>query len=123
MGRLINIWLVIIQDKFLAQIMDLIPKPNNLKVIGSGIGKTGTLSLRMALLEIGFRPCYHGYELLKADFIDDNNLEISGFSNMDDASKWVEAMMLKDQGEILKCCKILEGLLTNYVATVDWPAS
>lgn len=35
-----------------------------LKVIGAGFGRTGTLSLKAALEELGFGPCYHMVELL-----------------------------------------------------------
>ena len=34
-----------------------------LKVIGAGLGRTGTLSLKLALERIGFGPCYHAMEL------------------------------------------------------------
>lgn len=30
-----------------------------LKVIGAGLGRTGTLSLKLALEHIGIGPCYH----------------------------------------------------------------
>lgn len=30
-----------------------------MQVIGAGFGRTGTMSTRAALLELGFRPCYH----------------------------------------------------------------
>lgn len=30
-----------------------------LKVIGAGFGRTGTMSLKMALEQLGFGPCYH----------------------------------------------------------------
>lgn len=33
-----------------------------LKVIGAGLGRTGTLSLKLALEHIGFGPCYHAME-------------------------------------------------------------
>lgn len=36
-----------------------------MKVIGSGFGRTGTLSLKHALEELGFGPCYHMEEVLK----------------------------------------------------------
>ncbi|MGZ3270794.1 MAG: sulfotransferase, partial [Croceibacterium sp.] len=35
-----------------------------LKVIGAGLGRTGTLSLKLALEHIGFGPCYHMSEML-----------------------------------------------------------
>lgn len=35
-----------------------------LKVIGAGLGRTGTLSLKAALEQLGFGPCHHMLELL-----------------------------------------------------------
>lgn len=37
-----------------------------LKVIGAGLGRTGTLSLKLALEHIGFDPCYHAMEIVAA---------------------------------------------------------
>jgi len=34
-----------------------------LKVIGSGLGRTGTLSLKTALEHLGFSPCHHMKEV------------------------------------------------------------
>jgi hypothetical protein len=36
-----------------------------LRVIGSGFGRTGTLSLQSALQQLGFAPCYHMVEVIK----------------------------------------------------------
>ena len=36
-----------------------------LQVIGAGIGRTGTESLKLALEELGFGKCYHLFELVK----------------------------------------------------------
>ncbi|MBW4573892.1 MAG: hypothetical protein KME08_01255 [Aphanothece sp. CMT-3BRIN-NPC111] len=36
-----------------------------IKVIGAGFGRTGTLSLKKALEELGFSKCYHMVELLE----------------------------------------------------------
>jgi Sulfotransferase domain len=36
-----------------------------LKVIGSGFGRTGTMSLKLALEQIGLGPCYHMVEVFK----------------------------------------------------------
>ena len=36
----------------------------NMKVIGAGLGRTGTFSLKFALEHLGFGPCYHMSELL-----------------------------------------------------------
>src|SRR4028118_1909160 len=35
-----------------------------IRVIGAGLGRTGTLSLKAALEEVGFGACYHMIELL-----------------------------------------------------------
>src|SRR5438094_934614 len=35
-----------------------------IRVIGAGLGRTGTLSLKAALEELGFTQCYHMIELL-----------------------------------------------------------
>ena len=36
----------------------------SLKLIGAGLGRTGTLSLKAALERLGFAPCYHMIEVL-----------------------------------------------------------
>ena len=36
----------------------------SLRIIGAGLGRTGTLSLKLALEHIGFAPCYHMTEVL-----------------------------------------------------------
>ena len=36
----------------------------SLKVIGAGFGRTGTLSLKMALEMPGFGPCHHMMEVV-----------------------------------------------------------
>ena len=35
-----------------------------LEVIGAGLGRTGTMSLKYALEELGFGPCHHMYEVV-----------------------------------------------------------
>ncbi|MBA3649396.1 MAG: sulfotransferase family protein [Chitinophagales bacterium] len=37
----------------------------SLKIIGSGLGRTGTYSLKLALEQLGFGKCYHMAELLQ----------------------------------------------------------
>ena len=34
-----------------------------LQIVGAGLGRTGTLSLKVALEQLGFRPCYHMIEV------------------------------------------------------------
>lgn len=70
-----------------------------LKVIGAGFGRTGTLSLKAALEELGFGPCYHMTEV---------------FSHPQHIAYWVAAA----EGNPVDW----KGLLNNYQATVDWPA-
>jgi hypothetical protein len=36
-----------------------------LSVIGAGFGRTGTMSLKLALEQLGFGPCYHMTEVFK----------------------------------------------------------
>ena len=38
-----------------------------LKVIGSGLGRTGTLSTKLALEQLGFAPCHHMVEVHEPD--------------------------------------------------------
>jgi hypothetical protein len=35
-----------------------------LKIIGAGLGRTGTLSVKIALEQLGFGPCYHMMEVM-----------------------------------------------------------
>jgi hypothetical protein len=39
--------------------------PMGLKVIGAGWGRTGTLSLKLALEQLGFGPCHHMVEMFR----------------------------------------------------------
>jgi hypothetical protein len=70
-----------------------------MKVIGAGFGRTGTMSLKVALEELGFGPCYHMVEL---------------FDNPAHLEPWAAAA----QGEPVDW----KQLLGSYQATVDWPA-
>ena len=69
------------------------------EVIGAGFGRTGTLSLKGALEQLGFGPCYHMYELL---------------SHLDHAPIWLAA----SAGEPVDWSVVFG----DYRATVDWPA-
>jgi hypothetical protein len=68
------------------------------KVIGAGFGRTGTASLKAALEELGFGPCYHMTEV---------------FANPEHADFWLAAW----RGEPVHW----SGVLGSYEATVDWP--
>jgi hypothetical protein len=69
-----------------------------LKVIGAGLGRTGTLSLKVALERLGFEKCYHMTEVL---------------SHADHVRAWEAAA----RGEAVDWEKLFRG----YQATVDWP--
>jgi hypothetical protein len=36
-----------------------------LAIIGSGFGRTGTMSTKMALQQLGFGPCHHMIEVIE----------------------------------------------------------
>lgn len=71
-----------------------------MKVIGAGFGRTGTLSLKLALEQLGFNPCYHMQEVI--------------MNNRDHATLWTAAA----QGKPVDW----KALFAKYQATVDWPA-
>jgi hypothetical protein len=70
-----------------------------LEVIGAGFGRTGTMSLKVALEELGFEPCYHMSEV---------------FTHPEHVELWRAAA----RGEPVEWEQIFGG----YRATVDWPA-
>ncbi|PKQ05062.1 MAG: sulfotransferase family protein [Alphaproteobacteria bacterium HGW-Alphaproteobacteria-12] len=70
-----------------------------LSVIGAGFGRTGTLSLKLALEQLGFAPCHHMLEV---------------FANPGQAPAWLSAA----KGEAVDW----DALLSDYKASVDWPS-
>ncbi|TMK98014.1 MAG: sulfotransferase family protein [Actinobacteria bacterium] len=71
-----------------------------LKIVGAGLGRTGTNSLKVALEQLLGDPCYHMYEVA---------------AHPADAARWHAAV----RGERVDW----DALLAGYAATVDWPAS
>jgi hypothetical protein len=71
-----------------------------LRVLGVGFGRTGTLSLKLALEALGVGPCYHMMEL---------------GARRPHADLWLRAA----RGEPLDC----RGVFAEYAAAVDWPAA
>jgi hypothetical protein len=69
-----------------------------LRVMGAGFGRTGTLSLKVALEELGFARCYHMTDVL---------------AHPEHAPLWEAAA----RGEPIDW----EALFQGYQATVDWP--
>lgn len=70
-----------------------------IEVIGAGFGRTGTMSLKLALERLGYVKCYHMMEL---------------FGHPDHLPLWVAG----HRGETVDWDALYEG----YRATVDWPS-
>jgi hypothetical protein len=68
-----------------------------LKVVGTGLGRTGTMSLKLALETLGFGPCHHMIEV---------------FAHPETTALWIEAAEGRPDWE-----RIFEG----YAAAVDYP--
>src|SRR3954470_22227270 len=71
-----------------------------LRVVGAGVGRTGTASLKAALERLLGGPCYHMAEV---------------FEHTVHIPLWHAALL----GEQVDWDKIMDG----YVAVVDWPAA
>ena len=68
-----------------------------LKIIGAGLGRTGTLSLKLALEQLGFGPCYHMVEVML---------------HLESIPLWIQAADGNSPWD---------GIFNNYSATVDYP--
>jgi len=71
-----------------------------LKVIGTGFGRTGTHSLKLALEMLGAGPCYHMMEV---------------FDHPDHIAQW---HALCDGGQ-----SDFDGVLSGFPSVVDWPTT
>ena len=71
-----------------------------MQVIGAGLGRTGTLSLKAALEELGFSPCHHMIEAMKQ--ADLGSITETLYHNPDDETA-------------------LNSMLGGYKAVVDYP--
>jgi Sulfotransferase domain len=71
-----------------------------MRVIGAGLGRTGTMSLKAALEQLGFGPCFHMIDLLEQP---------------ERAPLWQAAT----DGEAVDWDEVFDG----YEATVDWPGA
>jgi hypothetical protein len=71
-----------------------------LEVIGAGLGRTGTHSLKLALDELGFGPCHHMSEVM---------------TNPTQRDRW----RAKARGEAIDW----EALYEGYRSAVDWPTA
>jgi hypothetical protein len=71
-----------------------------LRVVGAGLGRTGTHSLKLALEQLLGEPCYHMVEV---------------FGRPDDVPRW-QRVVDGDPGP-------WDDIFDGYAAAVDWPAS
>ena len=71
-----------------------------LSVIGAGFGRTGTMSLKLALEQLGFGPCYHMVEVFK-------HPEFSAYWEAAADGKPVD----------------WEHVFAGYSSSVDWPGA
>ncbi len=71
----------------------------SLRIIGAGFGRTGTLSLKLALEQLGFDKCYHMMEVR---------------NHPEHVNTWRAAA----RGELVDWPKLFQG----YQAAVDWPS-
>ena len=69
----------------------------SLTVIGAGLGRTGTMSLKLALEQLGFGPCYHMAEVV---------------TDPDAPQRWNDAADGKPDWE---------AIFAGFRSTVDWP--
>jgi hypothetical protein len=74
-----------------------------MKVIGVGFGRTGTMSLKQALADLGAGPCFHMIDL------------IMGERKARDLPYWVQIA----EGRPVDWHEVFEG----WQSTVDWPAA
>ena len=72
----------------------------SINIIGVGVGRTGTYSLRLAINQLGFGPCHHMEEVLK---------------NMD--------VQVPLWSETLKGNVNWSSIYQGYCSTVDWPTA
>lgn len=71
-----------------------------MKVLGVGVGRTGTLSLKAALEQLGFGPCFHGRHVL---------------DHPDRLPMWEAAAA----GRVVDWQAVFDG----YQSSVDWPGA
>ena len=74
-----------------------------LSVIGAGLGRTGTMSMKFALQQLGFDPCHHMMDLFKSEHAEALK------------AKWMRVVF--DSG-----APDWDAVFDGYRATVDWPS-
>jgi Sulfotransferase domain len=74
-----------------------------LSVIGAGFGRTGTFSLKLALEQLGFGPCFHMAEFFISDSAETLQTKWAGVAFGPGSPDW-------------------DTVFDGYRATVDWPS-
>lgn len=107
-----------------------------MRIIGAGFGRTGTMSTRLALKDLGYDPVYHMSEIMKppkylmnlAKFFGKilgqkpTDLVRMGDGGMHHCELLINAMEAKQNGEKEVCLKYLKTIFTNYDSCLDYPA-
>jgi len=70
-------------------------------IIGAGLGRTGTFSLKVALEQLNFGPCYHGFLVTVKDHSD----------------YWYQVLTMKNKEKF-----DFEQIFKEYNSTTDFPA-
>lgn len=109
-----------------------------LKVIGAGLGRTGTLSLKLALEHLGLGPCYHMFEVMAApekrlpqwtDVVRGNPDWDAIFDGYQSAVDYPSCYFWREQADRYPEAKIIlstrdaEGWFTSVNKTIMSPAS
>ena len=71
-----------------------------LKIIGAGFGRTGTMSVKRAVEQLGCGPCYHMHEV----FLHPEHIELWNRAGRGELRDW-------------------EEIFADFPVTVDWPAA
>jgi len=69
-----------------------------MKLIGVGFGRSGTMSIKQAIEDLGEGPCFHMIDLIR---------------NPDSVGPWHDA--------VIKGNVDLDAMFAGYKATIDWP--
>lgn len=83
---------------------------HNLKVIGAGFSRTGSYSLKMALEELGFGPCWHVIDIMRDD---DKANALMWWRNIEQRLKLNKYNVDFDE--------FYHELANNAQSAVDWP--
>src|SRR5438105_279610 len=106
-----------------------------LKVIGSGLGRTGTMSTKLALEQIGFGPCHHMVEVFShpeslplwiaaGDGQPDFDAMFAGYQSMVDhpgCQYWRELMDVYPDAKVLHTVRDPDKWFDSTQATIFAP--